>query len=264
MSIVAYAIRTCLGAALVDRTLAEGRVYDSAVQPIAEMIKPGVKPFLVVSTDDEKISFPSKRWELLDADRTINVVVEVAVGGLTQVEVPAEQGGGTALRLDIPHTDEGLETSLNMIGRQIWREIAVGGPWSDLLKEFACWPKEGAVTRGANTEQGVRYAARQYVFECGTIPEPEFGTEPEGPFATLLEMMAADERLADDVRLVRSMIIGDLLPDWHRAQIELGLTNRSYRALGLGPLFREVGEPLAQRFTYNMAGRSPLIIQAAP
>ena len=264
MSIIAYAIRTCLGAALVDKTLAQGRVYDSAVQPIEEMVsKQGAKPFIVISTDDEKITFPNKRWELLDAKRTINVVVEVAVGGIVRVDLPAAEGGGQALRLDIPHTDEGLETALNMMGRQLWRQILFGGAWSQLLCNIACWPNEAGVTRGANAEQGIRYAARQYVFSVDTIPEPDFGVEPEGVWAELLAMMEADPRLVRDCQLVHSMIVGDLLPEWSRRQADLGLTDTSYRALGLGPLFRPAGEPLAQRMSIVRPDRTT-ILEAEP
>ncbi|KAB1069256.1 hypothetical protein [Methylobacterium planeticum] len=262
MSIIAYAIRTCLGAALVDKTLAQGRVYDSAVQPIEEMVnKQGAKPFIVISTDDEKLEV--KGWATLDAPRSINIVIEIAVGGIVQVDIPPEEGGGQALRLDIPHTDEGLETALNMIGRQIWREIQVGGPWSDLLREIAFWPKEISITRGANAEQGIRYAARQYVIQADTIAEPDFGAEPEGSIARLLALMAADPRLSKDVPLLEGMIVGEPLPEWRRRQADLGLSAASYRALGLGPLFAPEGEPLAQRMTIVRPDRTT-ILEAEP
>lgn len=257
--VVAYAIRTCLGAALVDTTLAGGRVYDSAVQPIEEMIRKEPRPFLVISTDDEELNVNG--WDALDAPREMNIVVEIAIGGMTQVDLPEAEGGGQALRLDIPHTDEGLETALNMIGRQVFREMQVGGPWSDLLREIAFRPKKITVRRGANTEQGTRFAARQFVITADTIAEPDFGTEPEGTWARLLDMMEGDPRLAGDVRLVRGMIVGDLLPDWRRAQVELGLTDASYRALGLGPLFRPEGEPLATRLITRQTGRADNVVE---
>jgi len=263
MSLVAYAIRTCLGAALVDRTLAGARVYDSAVQPIEEMVKPEPQPFLVVSTDDEEIT--STGWALLDADRELNFVVEIAIGGITKIDLPEAEGGGAALRLDIPHSDEGLETTLNMVGRQIFRELQIGGPWSDLLREITFGLKKVTVRRGANTEQGTRFAARQYVFTADTIAEPEFGAEPEGAWVRLLDLMEANPNLARDVPLVRRMIVGDVLPDWRRVQANYGLTDRSYRAFGLGPLFAGVGEPLAQRFTINGPRRTAIVgAESAP
>nr|USU31112.1 hypothetical protein NG677_17440 [Methylobacterium sp. OTU13CASTA1] len=256
--IVPYALRTCLGQILLGTTLAEDRIFDSAVQPIEELVKAAPEPFIVISTDDEEIE-RATGWALLDAERTINIVVEIAVGGLTKVEQPVEQGGGQALQLDIPQTDEGLETTLNMIGRQVYREILIGGPWSDLFRDIAFGLKKVSVRRGANTEQGLRFAARQYVFQADTMAEPEFGTEPEGAFARLLAMMEADAYLAKDAPLVRQMIIGDVLPEWRRVQADYGLTDRSYRALGLGPLFTGVGEPLAQRFTINGPRRTAIV-----
>ena len=257
MSIVAYAIRTCLGAALVGRTLAEDRVYDSAVQPIEEMVRPGARPFLVVSTDDEELDV--KGWQALDAPRSLNMVVEVAVGGIVPVTLPESEGGGPAYRIDIPHTDEGLETALNMIGRQIFREIQVGGPWSDLLRDIAFWPRKITVRRGANTEQGVRFAARQYVIQTDCIAEPMFGEEPAGEYARLLAMMATDPRLSGDVPLLEGMIVGEVLPDWRRRQADLGLSAASTLALGLGPFFPADGEPIAQRFTIARRDRASVI-----
>ena len=143
--IVPYALRTCLGQILYGTTLAESRIFDSAVQPIEELVKAAPEPFIVISTDDEEAE--PIEWELLDAKRTINIVVEIAVGGLTKVEQPPEQGGGQALQLDIPQTDEGLETVLNMIGRQVYREILVGGPWSDLFRDIAFGLKKVSVRR---------------------------------------------------------------------------------------------------------------------
>jgi len=257
MSLVAYAIRTCLGAALVGRTLAGDRVYDSAVQPIEEMVKPEPQPFLVVSTDDEEIT--STGWKLLDAARELNFVVEVAIGGMTRIDLPAAEGGGAALRLDIPHTDDGLETTLNVVGRQIFRCLQVGGPWSDLLQDITYGLKKITVRRGANTEQGTRFAARQYVFTTDTIAEPEFGAEPDAIWVRLLDLMQADPRLARDAPLIQRMLVGDALPDWRRVQADLGLSSRSLRALGLGPLFPELGEPTAQRFTLRSPDRTTLV-----
>ena len=257
--IVAYALRTCLGQILVGKTLAGDRVHDSAVQPIEEMIKADPQPFIVVSTDDEEAE--PRGWELLDAKRSINIVVEIAIGGMTRIDLPESEGGGDALRLDIPHTDEGLETTLNMVGRQVYREILVGGEWSDLFRDIAFGLKKVSVRRGANTEQGTRFAARQYVFSADTIAEPDFGAEPEGAFAQLIALMTADEYLAKDAPLLRRMIRGDILADWQRAQVEIGLTNASYRALGLGPLFRPEGEPAATRLTVHQAGRTASIVE---
>ncbi|MCJ2080746.1 hypothetical protein [Methylobacterium sp. J-090] len=257
MSVVAYAIRTRLGAALVGRTLAGGRVYDSAVQPIEELIRAEPQPFLVISTDDEEIT--PRGWALLDADRELNFVVEIAIGGMTRIDLPEAEGGGAALRLDIPHTDDGLETTLNMVGREIMREIQVGGPWSDLLRDITFGLKKVTIRRGSNTEQGTRFAARQYVFTTDTIAEPDFGAEPEGIWVRLLDLMQADPRLSGAVPLMRRMIVGDALPDWRRVQVDLGLTDRSYRTLGLGPLFTGVGEPLAQRLIINGPRRTAIV-----
>ncbi len=71
----------------------------------------------------------------------------------------------------------------------------------------------------------------------------------------MIALMEADTYLAKDVPLLRRMIAGDPLPDWHRAQVELGLTNRSYRRARARPAVPREGEPLAQRFTIEQRGR---------
>jgi hypothetical protein len=75
-------------------------------------------------------------------------------------------------------------------------------------------------------------------------------------------MMRADARLAGDADLLERMIVGDEVPDWRRVQADLGLTNAAYRGLGIGPLFTEVGEPAATRFTVRQTGRAPLAVDA--
>lgn len=259
MSLVAYAIRTCLLAVLDGTTLAKGRVHDSAVTPIDDMATAGAEPFLVVSTEDE--SFDVDGWQFLDAERELDIVIEAAVGGL--VRFRPEGADDDTLAVEIPHTDAGMESSLNFIGRQIFRQMLDGGAWSDLLREFAFRPKKISVKRGGKAESGTRFAARQYVITTDTIAEPMFGEEPEGAFADLLEMMAEDERFAGDVPVIRALIVGEPLPDWERARIDLGLTYKSLHSLGLGPLFHEEGEPLAQRITIKQPDRVT-VVQAEP
>ncbi len=259
--IVAYAIRTCLGQALLGKTLAGDRIHDSAVEPLEEMIKPEPQPFIVISTDDEEAE--PQGWELLDAKRAINIVVEVAIGGMTKVDLPGSEGGGPALRLDIPHTDEGLETTLNMVGRQIYREI-LGRRVVRPLPRHRLRPEQGY--RAPRRQRGAGHALRGPAVRLHRRHHRGAGFRhgAGGPVRRLIALMEADTYLAKDVPLLRRMIAGDPLPDWHRAQVELGLTSRSYRALGLGPLFREAGEPVAQRFALNRRGRAPLVVQAEP
>jgi hypothetical protein len=253
MSIVAYAIRTCLWRALVNETLAGPRVYDSAVESLDEMVQGDPKPFLVISTDDEALT--PKGWALSDAEREMTIVIEIAVGGL--VEVPPAEGGGE--QLSIPHTDEGLETSLNMIGRQVFRAVQVGGTWADLLREIACRPKKVEVKRGASAE-GIRFAARQYLITTDTIEEPEFGAVPTGVWAAFLTAMRDDPVLADQADMVEGMMIGEQLPEWRRMQADLGMTKAARIAVAHGPIGDIERVFAADELTVVTNGRSRTVV----
>ena len=229
MSLVAYAIRTCLWRALYGETYAEDRVHDSSVAALDEMVSGDARPFLIVSTDDD--AFEMTGHDFAAPMRKLDVVIEIVVATVQRVGGDGEEPG---LAISIAETDDGFETLVNFISRQVFRVMQVGeGPFAELFRVFTPGDKRITAKRGADTKP--RYAARQIVITCDTLAEPDFGVDPEGAWADLIAAMDADEILGPLAADLRKEIVGDARPEWRHLQARLGLTRKSQLALGVGP-----------------------------
>jgi hypothetical protein len=240
MSLTAFAVRTCLWRALYGRTYAEARVHDSTVQPIADMLSSDPRPFLIVSTDDDEGQVEGHRFS--EAGRKLDVVIEIVVAAVHNVGGSDEPD----YQLVIPATDDGFETTVNFIGRQVMRVMqADDSVWADLFRAFTPGDKRMTSKRGAETKP--RYAARQIVIACDTLCEPDFGEEASDEWARLIAAMQDDEILAPYAPLLAAEIRGEVLPDWRRLQAALGTTRAGLFAVGLGSqLPGEAPAPLSQ------------------
>lgn len=243
MSLVAFAIRICLWRALRGKTLAETRVYDSDVAPIEVLLAVEPGPVIVVSTDDDEFEIENTNW--LNAPRKLDVIVETILASLVEVQ-------GQGFEFSIPHTDSGMEASLNILGRQVLRVIqADQGIWAVLFRSFvSASPKKVKLRRGAEAiKGGTRFAARQMIVTVDPLHEPDFGRDPEGLWVDLLAAMRADDPalgLPPYADLLEAEIRGTALPDWRAFQASLGLSIEAVREIGEAPVdLTEEGEPAA-------------------
>ncbi|MBX9740511.1 MAG: hypothetical protein K2X62_10575 [Beijerinckiaceae bacterium] len=224
MSLVAYAVRTTLWRALLGKTYAQDRVYDSQVAPIDETVQEQPEPLIIVATDDEACDVSGHDY--LGASRDLDVVIEIALAS------ELRRGGG----MNIPHTDEGLEMALNFMTRQVMRVLqAEDDPWAELFRTFALSTKKMAARRGASVEKGVRFAARQIVLTIAPLHEPEFGRAPSGAWTELIAAMRADDILSVFADGLEEEIVGTAISDWARLKARLGLTGAGASAVGIGP-----------------------------
>lgn len=236
MSLVNFAVRQCLKKALLHRTLAEGRVFDSMVVPIDETPQEGAKPQIIVATDDDQVTCSS--WDLNVDGRDLDVIIEMELA--TEVEM---QSGG--LGFEIPLTDAGLEAILDFMHRQVLRAIAEpADPWADLFRRFCGTPSKMLKRRGASNEKGVKFATRQIVLTCTPSNEPVYGQAPNKLWTAFIEQMEADPDLSEYGGVVAALITGASLPSWRALQAALGFTDAEIRNLGPAPLDpTETGEP---------------------
>lgn len=236
MSLVNFAIRICLKRALLGRTLAKARVFDSMVVPLDETPVDGTLPQIIVATDDDMIVCSSFA---LDVDaRDLDVIIEMELAS----EVPAPAGG---IGFAIPQTDAGLEASLDFIQREIFRALNdPGSVWANLFRRFVQTPKKMLKRRGASNDKGAKFAARQIVITVEPVNEPAYGTPPSGLWETFITAMRADDELAEYGDVVEALIVGEPLPSWRVLQAALGHTDAEARALGSAPFDPdEAGEP---------------------
>jgi len=249
MSLVATAIRFATVRALRDATLAEDRVWDSAIDPIDQTIQAEARPIITVSTDDSEGEIEGR--DLLGANPMLALTIEMAVAQKVTIDVG---DGEPATEIVVPHTDAGLELTINLMARQVTRALLVGNEWSDLWRLFIGGIDKMTTRRGASAEKGVRFAARQIVLHVVPLAEPSFGPiEPGGPWGKLLALMRADSELAHLADLIQTEIETPYLPSWRRAAVDLGLRDLGSLSIGIGPA---VGQPAADEPTPPLSAAS--------
>lgn len=229
MSLARLAMRIAAARALTGTTLAESRVFDSAIDPIDQTIAETRAPVLIVTTDDYELDVTGR--DLGHGPTRCDLVIEAAIA--SRVEV------GSATQVSIPHTDEGMELVLDLIEHQVITTLThERTPWSRLWLRLVPRISKRVSRRGASAEHGVRFAARQIVLTCDLIEAPTGGAAvvPGTTWAEVLAAFGDDEVLAPIGDLLRTTIEGEPLADWRRAANTLGIPLAVADALGLGPL----------------------------
>lgn len=233
MSLSRLALRLVTVQALKNATLAGPRVYDSAVDPIDLQVQDRREPFAVVLTDDHTRTTEGR--DLRHGNDVCDLVIEIAVAARVQASVP---GDGAPQEVVVPHTDAGMEMVLDLMGHQI-AEALMGGtsPYAALWRDFAMTATKIASLRGAASDNGVRYAARQIVISCNLLSDPVRGeVAAQGPWAALLALMEASAELTGLGALLRHAIEGDaLLPSEAVVASILGLSPATVDFIGLTP-----------------------------
>jgi hypothetical protein len=230
MSLARLVMRIAAARALRGATLAEARVYDSAIAPIDQTIAEERQPILIVTTDDHEMEVTGR--DLFHGNVSCDLVIEAAIAA--RVEVAGEESVIT-----IPHTDEGMELALDLIEHQVMAALTrERGDWSRVWMKLVPRISRRLSRRGASVEKGVRFAARQIVLTCDLIEAPTDGAEiAEGTaWADLLGAMEEDTDLAPISQMLRLEIEGTPLADWRRAANMLGIHLETTDAIGLGPV----------------------------
>jgi hypothetical protein len=92
--------------------------------------------------------------------------------------------------------------------------------------------------RGASSENGIRFAARQLVLTCDLVDTPVAGgtIAPNSAWGEVLVLMEADPILANIASLLRAEMDGTPLADWRRAAQALGVPLEVANQIGIGPV----------------------------
>ena len=230
MSLARLAMRIAAARALRGATLAETRVYDSAIAPIDQTIAEERQPILIVTTDDHEMEVTGR--DLFHGAVACDLVIEAAIA--TRVEIAGDESVIT-----IPHTDEGMELVLDLMEHQVMAALTrERSDWSRVWMKLVPRLSRRLSRRGASVEKGVRFAARQIVLTCDLIEAPSDGAAIAAGTAwvDLLSVMEEDTDLAPISRMLRAEIEGTPLADWRRAANMLGIHLKTADAIGLGPV----------------------------
>lgn len=221
MSLASLAIRLATIRALKGRTFAGEKVFDSKIEPIDLVARQGNEFVIVVTTDDDEMDVTGR--DLRAGDHKLELVIEVAA--TAKLTVTAGDGEESEV-ISIPATDAGLEASLNLIGWQIARALSAGGgEWGDLWRSMVMRVHSVASRRGADDANGVRYAARQYIYRIDHIAEPEPGVPPTDIWERIVSMLKADAEFAGIGKIVEATISGEPMEPWERVRASLGLAD---------------------------------------
>ncbi|ELT51014.1 hypothetical protein [Brucella intermedia] len=233
MSLVPLALRIITVKALTNATLAGARVFDSALEPVDQKSREEAAPVIVVYTDDDKLNITGR--DFLNGERELQLTLEFACAQQVNINVD----GDTVPAFEIPHTDAGLEVSLNLMRRQAFRVLLTDqGPWARLWRSFALAPSTALARRGAGADKGTRYAAQQVIITTETLSEPAFGKPAEGVWLELLAALDADPDpgLKQLAKIIRAEIEIPSLPEWRSAIAELGVNAETGDAIGIVPV----------------------------
>lgn len=234
MSLSRLLMRLAAARALKGATLAEGRVFDSAIDPLSFVRDGPALPAIVVTTDDHEITTDLRDFR--DGGQTCELVIEIVIASAARV--PASDGSGGTVQVEIPHTDEGAELLLDIAEGQIKAALADGNTaWSRVWMLMVPKVHRLASRRGASADDGVRYAARQLVYGCDLVGEPVRGeTIPAGgAWAAALAAMDADTALKPIANVVRAEVAGTTTTLQQIANM-LGVTTTTADWLGVGGL----------------------------
>lgn len=243
MSLTRFAVRLCAARALKGATLAEDRVFQSAIDPLNTRVKTTVAPMLLVNTDDHKGDLTGK--DLTGGEERLDLVIEASIA--SRVELEGRDGEGNEVAVSIPHADEGMDLTLDILEHQVARAlIRSASVWGGLLDRLVLryWARQSR--RGADTS-GVRFAARQITFTCDVIADPVGGESlaPGSPWGDLIAAMEADASLLPVGQLLRAVIDGEGgNPEWARMSAMIGVRDATAKMIGIGePVLDEEGNP---------------------
>jgi hypothetical protein len=230
VSIARLILRATTRKALLGRTWAEDRVFDSAITEIDQTVTETRRPLIVVTTDDEEGQVDGR--DILGSMRTLDLVIEVAVATFVRTE-----DGGVSITL--PDTDEGLEVTVDLMCRQVIRALqSADGDWPALWRRLVPSVRSVQQRRGADTKGGIRFAARQIVLAVAPLADPlNLPDEPvEGDvFAAFLALADADTEIEPLAQVIRAALSEDV-PDWRLAQALLGLSDPEAEIMGIAPV----------------------------
>lgn len=243
MSLTRLVMRLAAAHALRDRTLAGARVFDSAVDPIDQTIAENRQPLLVLTTDEHEADVTGR--DLAGDAQRCDLVIELAIAA--RVEVPACDGQGGQITIAIPHTDEGMELTLDMMEHQVLAALTRDDSgWARAWMKLVPRVTRRLSRRGASSENGVRFAARQLVLTCDLVDTPAIGAAipPGTVWGEVLALMESDQNLEPIAALLREQIAGETVPDWARTAQMLGLPLEVMDQLGVLPTLDAQGDPV--------------------
>lgn len=227
--ITSLAVRLATVRAIRGKTIAEERVFDSAINELDQMISDDRAPLVVVYTDEDQTDNDGR--DLMQRDRQLSLMIEIAVADRVVIK---DETGDDVVTVSIPNTDAGIEASLNILERQVMRcLLADTGVWPELWRTLVVKVHSTTSVRGATVEEGVRFGARQINMKIETLSEPGFGAIEQGSvWETLTSALHADPDTTQLADAIEASIVGDNLTGTAAIAAMLGINRSVMASLG--------------------------------
>ena len=223
-SIAATVLRTCAERALMNKTIAGDRIFDSAIAPINTDDLDEFS-FVILSTEAESAPLTGHNLRS-EGGASIDLVFELAIGHRDR-----RDGEDSIV---IPNTDSNLEFLLTVLERQIWSVLQdENNRWAEAFGQIVVRYNETTSQRGVSNENGARFAARQIVLSLEPLSEPAFGQEPVGAWREVIALFKSDPDLASKGEHLENTILGVSIPDWDQFRASVGYSRRAAEALGM-------------------------------
>jgi len=236
VSIVRAVIRQAAVAALLERTWAEARVFDSDNRPLIEALQPDGqgRPYIVVFTDaDNHVDVTDGVYS---STRNLQLTLEMGVASAMLVK------GSDNVQINFPNTDKAMELGLDILHAQAMAALFgdAQSAFGELIRDLSIKIIRITSPRGGRTEKGLRYAARQVTATLDVVSDPPPGVVfPETHPINRFLKMAQDKNIpgvVDASELLQSVLGHTTYPSWQVAQQWLGMRKAGIRSIGLAPL----------------------------
>lgn len=269
MSLVRIAARIALVEALRGRTLVGDNVHDSTIGAFDDrdgaLVSNQSRPFIAVYSDSSMSA--EAQFRTTAESGTTDFLIEFGIA--STMTVTERQTGESHIVPGIPATDDNMEFSLDLIGRQVANALVdPANQWAEIWRDIASGGyREVELRRRANAEDGTRLAGHQLRIAARLMVEPQIGADLPVPFPTLFSLIAdgGDAVLQARAALMQEALAGEA-NDWTAVQRRLGLTAGEVQALGVRPqVLTDDGEaPLLTRVTITPPGThgEPIEVEA--
>lgn len=234
MSLISLATRIMLVRLLAGRTWAQDQIYNSPLDPIAELMRAAnakPKPAIAIYTDQAQGK--PVGLETQGGCQIVRTKVYIYLPP-SKIELPD--------LVEFSIDNVGAALALNTIGRHVDAAMHYGNaPWVRLWRRFVL-KIDDKVSRFVLVEiqSGVKIPCLEISYELDCVADADFGKPLYGAWIELDALLRADgagsegEILADHIKGLIEDPAG--LHDYELFQMNFGLTDAAFEATGLAPL----------------------------
>lgn len=161
-------------------TMAQGRVFDSRMDPHQIVDQTDVIPIVEICTDDGRGASLSENNGGPPFENTVTLAIEMSLGMMGEVE------DGTGRYLGLPQSEPELEAMLDLLELQVQRALVdPSNPWTAEFQRVCRRMSDWSSTRYVERDSNVRMAARKVSAEVALQFEEltEIQAVPPAPVA---------------------------------------------------------------------------------